>query len=103
MPASTSLSWKTGYETPLLHLTWIVLWNVNVISRDSNFGIQCQFSGIIYRVKGLPATKALCNASLEYDHDAQTFKHPEPELEALSDKVLGSVSITGLQIHWAAI
>ena len=74
-----------------------------MISRDRNSGIQCKFSGIIYRAKGLPTTKALCNANLECDHEAQTFKHPEPDLEALNDKVLGRVSITGVQIQWSAI
>ena len=72
------------------------------ISRDSNSGTQCQFSGIIYRANCLPTAKAPCNANLEYDHEAQTFKYPEPDLEALNNKALGNVSITGEQIHRAA-
>ena len=69
----------------LCKLTWIALWNVNVISTDSNSGIQCKFSSTIYRAKGLSTTKAFCNANLVYDHEAHTFKHPEPDLEALID------------------
>ena len=82
-------------------LTWIALLRVNVISRDKNSSIQCQLDGIIYRSKVFSTTKALCNANLEYDHEAQTFKNPEPELEALTAKVLRSMSINGVQIHRA--
>ena len=44
------------FGTPCNILTWITtLWTINVISRDSSSGIQCQFSGIIYNTeyKGL--------------------------------------------------
>ena len=74
-----------------------------MFSRDSNSGIQCQFSGVIFRVKGFPTTKALCNANLEQCHGDQTFKHSEPYLEAPNDKFLESVSITCVQIHRDAI
>ena len=74
-----------------------------MFSKDSNSGIQCHFSCIMYRAKDVPTTKAQCIANLEYNDEAQTFKHLELDLEALNDKVLGSVIITGVQIHRAAI
>ena len=84
-------------------LTWIALWIVNAISRDSNSGSKCKCRVIIYRAKVLPIAKAYCNANLEYDHKAQCFKHTEPDLETLNDKGLGSVSIAGVQIYRIAI
>jgi len=74
-----------------------------VISRDRNSGIQSQFGGTIIRAKGLPTTKELCNANLEYGDEVLIFKYPEPDLEVLNDKVLGSVTIPIVQIHRAAI
>ena len=70
-----------------------------MINRDSNSGIQYQFSGTIYRAEDLPTAKGLCNANLEYGHEAQTFKHSEPDLEALNDKVSVSVTVTGVELH----
>ena len=37
------------------------------------------------RAKDFPAAKALCNSNLEFDHESQTLKHSEPELDALNE------------------
>ena len=35
--------------------------------------------------KSIPASKVLCHVNLEFDQQSQTFKLPEPELEALNE------------------
>ena len=45
---------------------------------------------------------ALFNSNIEYNHEAQISYSPETQLEALNEIIVGSLSMTGMQIYRAA-